>query len=381
MDSMGSLGRDSVGSGPIHLGLHKDSISVGILYPGGEAPLVEQILADEESVRRLVGRFPDPGRLRACYEAGPTGYELHRLLAGLGVDTVVVAPSLIPRAPGDRVKTDRRDAVNLARLHRAGQLVAIAAPSPAEEAVRDLCRARGDLVADLTRARHRLGAFLLRHGRVWRGGDAWTLKHQAWLAGQRFAERGAQLTLEHYRAVHETRMAQLRGIEVEMAAFYEADPFAEQVRRLAAYRGVTRLGGLILAAEVFDWRRFPAAGQFMGFTGLTPSEHSSGGRTRRGRITKAGNEHLRTQLVESAWAYQHRASIGATLRRRQDRLDPAVLARSWKAQQRMCARFRHLAATHPGHPKTAAVGVARELAGFLWAEMTTPATPAAAPAG
>jgi transposase len=168
---------------PTHLGLdvHRDTISVGILAPGREVPVVERIAHDEASIRRLVGRLGDPRRLRACYEAGPTGYELARLLDRMGIGCEVIAPSLIPTAPGDRIKTDTRDCRRLARLHRVGELVAIRIPTPAEEAVRDLCRTRADMVEDLTRARNRLGKFLLRHGRVWRGGSAWTHKHEAWL--------------------------------------------------------------------------------------------------------------------------------------------------------------------------------------------------------
>jgi transposase len=172
----------------IHLGLdvHKNTISAGVLEPGADNPVVDRISADEDAVRRLIGRFDDPGRVRACYEAGPTGYELARLLRSLGVHCEVIAPSLIPTAPGDRIQTDKRDARRLVRLYRAGELTAIRVPTVAEEAVRDLCRARADMVIDQTRARHRLGTFLLRHGRVWRGGDNWTHKHQAWIAAQRF---------------------------------------------------------------------------------------------------------------------------------------------------------------------------------------------------
>jgi transposase len=188
---------------PIHLGMdvHKDSISVAVLEPDREAAEVDRIFNDEYSVRRLIARFPDPRQLRSCYEAGPTGYDLHRLLATLGVACDVVAPSLIPKAPGDRVKTDRRDCRRLARLHRAGELVAIRVPTVGEEAVRDLCRARGDMVEDRTRARHRLGKFLLRHGSIYRDGRAWTMRHEQWLLSQRFDDRALQSTYEHYRAV------------------------------------------------------------------------------------------------------------------------------------------------------------------------------------
>ena len=172
----------------IFLGLdvHRDSISVAVLHPGDRAPLTEKIFADEDSVRRLVKRFEEPRLLRACYEAGPTGYDLCRLLRQMGVACEVIAPSLIPKASGDKVKTDKRDCQRLARLHRAGELVAVRVPTPGEEAVRDLCRTRGDMVEDLTRARHRLSKFLLRHSKVYRDGSAWTVKHESWLAAQHF---------------------------------------------------------------------------------------------------------------------------------------------------------------------------------------------------
>ena len=247
--------------------------------------------------------------------------------------------------------------------------MAIRIPTPAEEAVRDLCRARADLVEDRTRARHRLSKFLLRHGRPWRGGNAWTLTHERWLLAQRFDQPALAATYAHYRAVLEVRDAQLEAIEADLAVWYDAPPFADAVHRLSAYRGVTRLGALTLASEVGDWRRFPRAAAFTGFCGLVPSESSSGTSTRRGHITKCGNAHLRAQLVESAWAYQHRPAVGLELRERHKGLDPAVLARAWAAQLRLCGRFRRLAARKDSK-NVVVTAIARELAGFVWAEMT-----------
>ena len=324
----------AVGVTYLGLDVHRDTISAAILAPDRDGPDVEKIASDEAAVRRLVGRLGDRRRLRACYEAGPTGFELARLLISIGISCDVIAPSLIPKAPGDRVKTDRRDCQRLARLHRAGELVAVHLPTPTQEAVRDLCRTRADMVQDRMRARHRLSKFLLRHGRVWRGGSAWTLAHERWLSTQHFDEVALATTFGHYRAVLLERDAQLAAVEADLAPWYDRAPFADAVHRLAAYRGVTRLGGLTLASEVGDWRRFARASQFMGFCGLVPSEYSSGQRTRRGHLTKAGNVHLRTQLVESAWAYQHRPSVGAEIARRQQGLPPEVVARAWAAQAR-----------------------------------------------
>lgn len=354
----------------IHLGLdvHKDSISAAILNAGHESVDVEKIFNDEESVRRLVARFPEPRLLRACYEAGPTGYDLHRLLASLGVRCDVVAPSLIPKAPGDKVKTDKRDCRRLARLHRAGELVAIRVPTPLEEAVRDLCRTRGDMVEDLTRARNRLTKFLLRHGRVWRGGSNWTVKHEAWLAALTFDEAALTTTYSHYRAVVATRDAQLAAVEGDLVPWFAREPFADGVHRLGAYRGVTHMGALGLQAEVCDWRRFGRAAALMGFVGLVPTEYSSGGSTHRGHLTKAGNAHVRAQLVEGAWQYQHRPYVGSVIAKRHEGLGPETVARAWAAQLRLCGRFRHLAA-RKNTKSVVAAAVARELAGFLWAEM------------
>jgi transposase len=358
--------------GLVYLGLdvHKDTISVGTLRSDDRAAMTDKMSADADAVRRLIGRFDDPGRLRVCYEAGPTGYGLARLLGSLGVRCEVIAPSLIPVAPGDRVKTDKRDCRRLALLHRAGQLVAVRVPTVAEEAVRDLCRARADMVIDQTRARHRLGKFLLRHGRVWSGGYNWTLKHRAWIAAQTFDDPALTTTFGHYRATLAAREAAVSAIEADLAGWFTRQPFADPVARLAAYRGITHLGALTLASEVCDWRRFGTAAAFMGFCGLVPSEYSSGERTLRGHITHAGNLHLRTQLVESAWAYKSKPNLGPGITARHAGLPPEVVARAWKAQLRLCGRFRRLDARKTSR-NVVVTAIARELAGFVWAEMTT----------
>ena len=349
--------------------VHKNTISTALLEPPATTPVLDKISTDEESLRRLIGRLGEPERVWACYEAGPTGYELARMLRVAGVHCEVIAPSLIPTRSGDRVKTDRRDARRMAGLFRAGQLSAVRVPTPAEEAVRDLCRARADMVCDRTRARHRLGKFLLRHGRIWRGGDNWTLRHQAWIRSQRFEERAMEQTFAHYQATLAAREAAVAAIEADLVPWFDRQPFADAVHRLGAYRGITRMGGLTLASEVCDWRRFPTAGLFMGFTGLVPCEDSSGERSRRGGITHAGNGHLRTQLVEAAWAYKSKATVGTVLGRRQEGLEPAVVARAWAAQLRLCGKFRRLDARKTNR-KVVVTAVARELAGFVWAEMT-----------
>ena len=324
----------------VGLDVHKDSIQAGILRPGSESVELRALVNDEYSVRKFFARGLGPrGHLRVCYEAGPTGYVLARQLQTMAVACQVIAPSLIPKAPGDKVKTDRRDARRLTRLYRAGELVAIRIPTASEEAVRDLCRARADMVEDLTRARNRLTKFLLRHGHIWRGGSNWSIAHQRWLESQRFDERALELTYSHYRATLQTRQSALEAASADLLVFFERAPFADTVARLSAYRGVDRLGALTIATEVCDFRRFSQAQHFAGFTGLVPSEYSSGASVARGRLTRAGNAHLRTQLIESAWAYQHRPGVGVTLRRRQEGAPAQTLARSWAAQLRLTRPF------------------------------------------
>ena len=349
------------------LDVHKDSISAGILEPGAQQPIHDKIFHDEASIRRLMGRF-DPTTLKVCYEAGPTGYRLARLLASMDIDCQVIAPSLIPTAPGDRVKTDKRDAQRLARLHRAGELTAIRVPTELEEAVRDLCRVRVDAVQERRRARQRLGGFLLRHGRVFREAGNWTAKHTQWLNSLTFDEPAATATCAHYRSMLQMADTALKAIDDDLAAWAVTEPFAGPVARLAAYRGIQPLGALVLVAEVCDYRRFATASSFMSWCGLVPSEYSSGGSTRRGHLTKAGSQMVRTQLVESAWAYQHRAAVGVGLRTRQQHVSSATIARSWAAQQRLCGKHRKLAARKDSKSVVNAA-VARELAGFVWAEM------------
>jgi transposase len=287
----------------------------------------------------------------------------------MGVRCDVVAPSLVPKGRGDRVKTDKRDARRLAGLHRAGELTAVAVPMPAQEAVRDLCRTRGDMVEDLTRARNRLTKFLLRHSIIYRGGSNWTFRHQRWLSGLSFDDKALETTFRHYRSTVQLRETSLEAVEADLRTYFSTDPFADAVARLGAYRGITHMGALCLGAEVFDWRRFPSARSFMSFTGLTCSEDSTGKTERRGAITRAGNSHIRGQLCEAAWAYQHRPAIGATIAKRQEGVSAATIARSWEAQNRLSKRFAALAA-RKNVKSIAAAAVARELAGFAWAEMT-----------
>jgi transposase len=354
-----------------HIGLdvHKETIAVAVLRPG-TAECDERVIANTpEALRRLVARYPDRAALRTCYEAGPTGYDTWRLLSDLGVPCEVIAPSLIPRRSGAHVKTDRTDARNLARLHRAGELTAVRVPSPAEEALRDLVRAREDLKDDRRVAQQRIRSFLLRYGRRYPAGSGrWGVAYELWLQALRFEEPAAQAAFDHLMGAASVRGAQLAAIEREIEQAALSGPLAEPVARLRAFRGIDTLTAVTVVTETCDFRRFPTASAYMAFTGLVPREHSSGAVRRQGAITKAGNAHVRRVLVEAAWAYRHRPAVRGKLAVRQEGLPPELLAYSWKAQVRLHATYRKLAARRGANK--AAVAVARELSGFVWGAMT-----------
>jgi transposase len=358
-------------AGLVHLGMDtsKKSIMIATLMPGEQVPVTERIANEEAAIRRFISRLGDPAALRACYEAGPGGYDLYWLLASMGVACEVVAPSLIPKGGSDKVKTGRRDACRQARLLRAGELTPVMVPTRAQEAVRDLVRVRAALLADRKRAQQRLTAALMRHGCIWTGGTYWTAAHRSWVAAQKFSEPALAAAIAHYRGALDTRETELAAIEAELWPWARREPLAGPVARLGCYRGIAELGALTLVSEIVDWHRFGCARVFMSYTGLVPAEYSSGERTRRGSITKAGSEPVRTTLIEAAWACQHAPAIGLTLRRRQAGAEPGTLARSWKAQRRLYARYRSLTGRGKA-PAEAATAVARELAGFVWAEMT-----------
>ena len=353
-----------------HLGLdvHKDSIAVGLLRPRQELPDHKVIDNTPEAIRKLVSRF-DPTSLIACYEAGPTGYDTYRLLDSLAVRCDVIAPALIPRRAGRRIKTDRLDARNLARLHRAGELTAIRVPSPSEEALRDLIRVREDLKDDRRRAQQRIKGFLLRQGRRFPGhSKGWSAKFDTWVRAQRFDNNAAQLAFDYYLQARSARAVQLTAIDAEIEVAVTEPPLAEPVAHLRCLRGIDTLSAATIAAEVCDFRRFRDAASFMAFTGLVPSEHSSGTRQHRGSITKTGNRHVRRVLVEAAWSYRHRPHVGVGLARRNEGQPHEVVAHCYNAQVRLNSRYWRLVATRDS--RVAGVAIARELAGFVWALMT-----------
>lgn len=350
---------------------HARFLSVARLPEHGGEPEVVDLPNTPKAIRRAFSKWRQVAELRVCYEAGPVGYELYRQLDAMGIPCEVIAPALIPTRPGDRIKTDRRDAKKLARFYRAGELTPIHVPTPDDEAVRDLVRAREDVRRDLIAARHRLGKFMIRHGRIWSEGSRWTLRHVAWLRRQRFERTAERITFEHYMLQVEHLANRRAALEEEILAVAHSEPYRGLVGRLVCYRGIREVSAMVLLAELYDFHRFAKAEELMSFVGLVPSEHSSAGRVQRGGITKTGNAHVRRILVEAAWAYRHKPSVGPRLKRAFAGQPPHVVAHAKKAQVRLHRRY----ATLVGKGKRAQVAVtavARELAGFLWAGATDP---------
>jgi transposase len=361
----------------VGLDTHKARIAVAVAEPGREGAVRfhGEIANQPEAVRRLIERLGEKhGRLRVCYEAGPCGYGLHRQVTALGHDCAVVAPSLVPRRPGDRVKTNRRDALTLARLLRAGELTGVWVPDPTHEAMRDLVRARTAAMEAVRRARQQLQGFLLRHGRVFTGRKAWSPAHRRWLAGLRFAHPAQQIVLqEQLDAIEEAEHRRDRlGQQIkELVPDWSMGPV---VAALQAMRGVASLSAVGLAAEVGDFRRFATPRRLMAWLGLVPSEHSSGAKVERGGITKslprtrsgAGNGRARRVLVEGAWSYRFPARVTGPIQARLEGVPDAARAIAWKAQLRLCARFRRLVAAGKD-ANLVTTAVAREMAAFAWA--------------
>lgn len=353
----------------LHVGMdvHKESISVAVLEGDRRdgRPTVT-VPNDAKQLRRLFGRLKKEGEVRACYEAGSCGYEVHRLLASMGISCDVIAPSLIPVRVGNRIKTDRRDAEKLAGLFRAGQLTSIRVPTEAEEALRDLVRCREDMREDVLRERHRLLKFLLRHGRVFHDGRHWTLAHWAWLRRQRFDDPAAQTVFVEYLGRLESTLDRTKALDQELARAADREPYKTPVARLRCLRGIDTVSAISLVAEICDFARFKHPRELMAFLGLVPSEHTSANKQRRGSITKTGNGHARRILVEAAWHYRHQPRRSTTIQARWRGQPKAVVDHAWKAQERL--HRRHFRLTSRGKPsQVATVAVARELCGFVWA--------------
>ena len=353
----------------VGLDTSKLKISVALAEEGrqGEVRFLGEIDNTPEAVRRLVGKLASRhSEVLFCYEAGPTGYGLQRQISALGHECAVIAPSLIPKRPGERVKTNRRDALTLARLHRAGELTAIWVPDPGHEAVRELVRARDAAMADLRAKRQHLQSFLMRHGRLFPGRKPWTRAHARWLSELAFEHPAQYLVLREYRQGIEDAQARLERLTQQIAEVLTTWSMAPVVEAYQALRGVALLTAVTFVAEIGDVRRFESPRQLMAYLGLVPCESSTGERVRRGSITKAGNTRVRRVLIEGAWTYRFPARMSRLLQERQAKLPQIVRTIAWKAQVRLCARYRRLMAA--GKRQTVVTtAIAREMAAFLWA--------------
>lgn len=356
-------------SSKIHVGLdvHKDSISVGVAEPG-RAPgrVIGKIAHDVHKLVKLLGKLGSPEQLHLVYEAGPTGYGLQRALQALGYVCEVIAPAQMPRRPGERIKNDGRDCVQLAECSRAGQLRAVWVPDPADEAIRDLSRAREDAVNSRTQARHQLKGFLLRHGMRYTGKSSWSKAYYRWLAALSFEAQAAQTAFTEYGLAVQSADERVQRLTQALQGSIAGWRFEPVVAALQALRGIDVISAIGLVAEIGDLSRFDHPRKLMGYLGLVPSEYSSGDRVSRGSITKTGNTHARRLMTEAAWNYRFKARIGRQAQRRQEPLSEQVRSMGWKAQLRLTKRFATLLGRGV-QPNKACVAVARELAGFVWA--------------
>jgi transposase len=342
----------------------------------------------EVVTRRVVGRPHEllpwlrgverPARM--VYEAGPTGYGLARRARAEGIELGVCAPGKTERPPADRVKTDKRDAIRLARLLAAGELTLVTIPSVEREQLRDLVRCREDIRVDLMRARNRIGKFLLRREIYWEGsGETWSRKHRSWLTSVRFADHASQATLADYLHAHDVLIARRDQVEADLAKLALSAPCAHTVARLRCLRGVDTLTALGLCTEIGEWERFDHPDQLSSYLGIVPCEHTSGSQRRLGSITKAGSTHARRLLVEAAYHYRRGPVVGEALERRQRGQSPEIIHISWKAQRRLNARWRQLKDTRRKPGGIVAVAIARELAAYCWQIATWAPHPDAVP--
>ncbi len=353
----------------VGLDVHKDSVTAAVFRNRDTEPLrVDRLPNEPRRLRRYFERLSAEGTVRACYEASGAGYVLQRSLAEWGIHCELAAPSLIPRRAGDRRKHDRRDAIDLGRLYRAGELVLVHIPTEEDERVRDLVRCRETFQREIVKSRHYILKFLRRRGFIYRQGTHWTTRHLNWirqvLQPGTLAEED-RIVLTEYFALLEYKLQRRDELDCHVEALALTPRYKPVVDRFACFRGLKTHAAMVLATELGDLRRFESPRQLMSYVGLVPSEHSSGDRRRQGAITKAGNARCRHVLIQAAWCYRRRPAVGASLKRRQQGQDPSVVAHAWKGQHRLYKVFHRLAAKKPN--QVAATAVARELIGFIWA--------------
>lgn len=353
----------------VGLDVHKDSVTAAVFRGRDPEPLsVDRIPNDPKRIRRYFERLQRDGAARACYEASGAGYVLQRMLLEWGVPCELAAPSLIPRRPGEHRKTDRRDAIKIARDFRDDRLVLIHIPTEEEERIRDVVRCRETFQREILKSRHYILKFLRRRGFIYREGAHWTSRHMNWIRqvlmpGQ-LAEED-RTVLGEYLALLEYKLQRRDDLDRKIEDLALTPRYKPVVDRICCFRGFKTQAAMVLATELGDLRRFESPRQLMAYLGLVPSEHSSGDRRRLGAITKAGNTRVRHVLVQAAWHYRNRPAVGLSLRRRQEGQDPAVISHAWKCQHRLYKLFHRLAAKKPR--QVAATAVAREMVGFLWA--------------
>jgi transposase len=345
-----------------------DRLDIAVFYGNEASPRHEfPISNDAQGLGKLIKKLKSmPGEVRCVYEAGVNGYHLYRVFQKHGIACDVVAPALTPRKPGDRVKTNKIDARKLATMHRSGDLTSITVPKEEQEAVRDLMRGREDALEDLQMTRHRLGGFLLRRGLRYRAGKPWTQGHLKWLKGLSFEQQHLQQVLEEYRLALDEAAERLKRFEVRVEETAEKEPYKNLARLLMGLRGVKVITAMTIIAESVDLKRYLNAPGYMDAIGLVPSEFSTGDKRRQGPITKTGNAHLRRVLVESAWHYRWAPGLSKTMKQRRKDLPADILAIVRKADQRLHKKYTVLVNKGKSN-KIAAVAVARELAGFIWA--------------
>jgi len=363
----------------IGMDVHKNSIQIAIAPEGRDNEIRSYgkidgtLSALDKVVRKLVSKG---NRLHFVYEAGPCGYQIHRHLTEKGLDCMVAAPSRIPKASGDRIKNDRRDAIMLARLHRAGELTAAYVPKLEDEALRDLTRGREDAKSDEKKSKQRLLAFLLRSGFRYTGKTPWSKAHMRWLSGIKMPRPAQQIVLQEYIDALNQCSARVDRLTEQIRQLVPEWRLFPVVKAFQSLRGVSLIVATTTVAELGDLKRFQNPRDLMAYLGLVPSEHSTGDQIKRGPITKAGNGHVRRVLTEAAWAYRYPARVTRALLKRQEGLPEQIREISWKAQLRLCARYRRLWAK--GKAKQVIVtAIARELCGFLWAIANETPLPAA----